>query len=248
MRPGSSAAGRWRAGASTHLRFRLRGSTDEATEQLIGEVKELLTGVPERDLARMVPEVMAGILPRIYPRDARRGLRPSGRRPADVHRQRRRRRARRAARPRPRHGRRDRHPLRGRDDGRFTGELDGPFIYGEGKVVAMRRLRRRARHRPRASRGPTPTPPRTCRCCAPSATRSPSTPIPSWRRIAREEGWRVMRFEKLGRRLRRRGGRDALMAAALGSRAWRGAPGDAIGSAPWTPPTSPSRGSRARRS
>ena len=50
-----------------HVKFRLRGSTDERTEQLLAEVKELLAGVPERDIARMAPDLLAGILPRIYP-------------------------------------------------------------------------------------------------------------------------------------------------------------------------------------
>ena len=50
-----------------HLRYRLRGSTDDDTERLVAEVKELLGGVPERELRRMVPDMLAGILPRIYP-------------------------------------------------------------------------------------------------------------------------------------------------------------------------------------
>ena len=38
-------------------------------------------------------------------------------------------------------------------DGRFTGGSTGPFVYGEGKVEAMRGVRRRARHRPRGLLG-----------------------------------------------------------------------------------------------
>ncbi len=64
---GLIAAARWRAGASTRPRFRLRGATDEATEKLMAEVKELLPGMPARELARLAPEVLAGVLPRIYP-------------------------------------------------------------------------------------------------------------------------------------------------------------------------------------
>ena len=85
-------------------------------------------------------------------------------------------------------------------DGAFTGSIDGPFVYGEGKVEAMRRFAESTR-----STSPPPTPTRTrlatCRCCAPSATRWSSTPMPTLAEIAREEGWQVMRFEKLGRRL-----------------------------------------------
>jgi len=50
-----------------HVRFRLRGSTDERTAQVLSQVKELLDGVPEREIARMGPDLLAGVLPRIYP-------------------------------------------------------------------------------------------------------------------------------------------------------------------------------------
>ena len=52
------------------------------------------------------------------------------------------------------------------------------------------------------SRGPTRTRPRTCRCCARSATPVAVNPdARAGRGRPRAEGWRVMRFEKLGRRL-----------------------------------------------
>src|SRR5438309_446941 len=50
-----------------HVRYRIRGSTDEGTATLLREVTELLRGVSEQDLVRMAPEVLAGVLPRIYP-------------------------------------------------------------------------------------------------------------------------------------------------------------------------------------
>ena len=55
---------RW---AIEHLRFRLRGATDRDTEELVEQIRELLAGVPERSLKRMIPDLLAGILPRIYP-------------------------------------------------------------------------------------------------------------------------------------------------------------------------------------
>ena len=55
---------RWGA---AHLRYRLRGSTDADTDALVKQAEELLRGVPDRTLRRMVPEMLAGILPRIYP-------------------------------------------------------------------------------------------------------------------------------------------------------------------------------------
>ena len=50
-----------------HLRFQLRGATDRDTDELVEEIRRLLAGVPERSLRRMVPDLLAGILPRIYP-------------------------------------------------------------------------------------------------------------------------------------------------------------------------------------
>ena len=73
-----------------HLRYRLRGATDEETADVLKVARELITGVAGRDIDRMGPEVMAAILPRIYPADAGGDLAPPGRRAADLHRQRRR--------------------------------------------------------------------------------------------------------------------------------------------------------------
>ncbi len=50
-----------------HLRYRLRGSTDADTAAVVEQAEELLGGVPERTLKRLVPEMLAGILPAIYP-------------------------------------------------------------------------------------------------------------------------------------------------------------------------------------
>src|ERR687887_1952742 len=61
---GRSQLGRW---GLEHVRFRLRGSTDARTAQVLSQVKELLNGVPERDIERMAPSLLAGVLPRIYP-------------------------------------------------------------------------------------------------------------------------------------------------------------------------------------
>ena len=49
------------------IRFRMRGATDEATERLLGEVKAVFHGTSAREIARMAPEVLVGVLPRIYP-------------------------------------------------------------------------------------------------------------------------------------------------------------------------------------
>ena len=102
---------------------------------------------------------------------------------------------------RARHGRRHRHPLRGRRRGRLHRPPRRPLRLRPGQG------RGDARPSPPRTRStsppPTPTPTRspTCRCCARSATRSPSTPTRRWPRSPSAEGWQTMRFERLGRRL-----------------------------------------------
>jgi HAD superfamily hydrolase (TIGR01490 family) len=53
--------------AWANLRFRLRGSTDEATHALRDRISVSLTGTRIRDMQRLGPDVLARILPRIYP-------------------------------------------------------------------------------------------------------------------------------------------------------------------------------------
>ncbi len=50
-----------------NLRFRLRGSTDEDTDALRDRISKSLEGVRVRELERLGADVLAGILPRIYP-------------------------------------------------------------------------------------------------------------------------------------------------------------------------------------
>jgi HAD superfamily hydrolase (TIGR01490 family) len=183
-----------------HLRFRLRGATDEEADALLAQVKGLLAGVPERQIARMVPELLAGILPRVYPQmlDEVHAHQDAGRPTFIV-------------------------SAAGNElvsllarvlgmeggigtayaadaDGVLTGELDGPFMYGEGKVEAMRRFA--AEHEidlggsfaysDSASDLPM------LRAVGNAVVVNPDPPLAA---IAKREGWRVMRFEKLGRRL-----------------------------------------------
>jgi HAD superfamily hydrolase (TIGR01490 family) len=53
--------------AWANLRFRLRGSTDEDTHALRDRISHSLAGTRVRDLQRLGPDVMAGVLPRVYP-------------------------------------------------------------------------------------------------------------------------------------------------------------------------------------
>jgi HAD superfamily hydrolase (TIGR01490 family) len=56
------------ADAIANIRFRLRGSTDEDTIALRNRISHSLAGTRVRDLERLGADVLAGILPRIYPK------------------------------------------------------------------------------------------------------------------------------------------------------------------------------------
>jgi HAD superfamily hydrolase (TIGR01490 family) len=195
------------------LRFRLKGTTDERATRLLEEVKELLNGVPRRDIERMVPELLSGVLPRVYPQMLEEvyAHQDAGRPTfivsaagdglvallAEV---------------------------LGMDggigtsyavdaQGLLTGELDGPFMYGEGKVEAIRRFADDHDIYLEASWAYSDSSsdlPMLRAVGIPVAV----NPDEELARIAREEGWRVMRFERLGRRLAIAGA--TLTAAALG--------------------------------
>lgn len=47
--------------------FRLKGSTDQRTDALKRRIGEALAGTRVRDLQRLAPAVLAGVLPRLYP-------------------------------------------------------------------------------------------------------------------------------------------------------------------------------------
>src|SRR3954463_13815106 len=51
-----------------NLKFRLRGSTDEETRAIRGRLGVFLEGKRVRDFERLGPQVLAGVLPRLYPR------------------------------------------------------------------------------------------------------------------------------------------------------------------------------------
>ena len=196
-----------------HLRYRLRGTTDERTTEVLKQARDLISGVPARDLERMNPEVLAAILPRVYPQmlDEVHSHQDAGRATFIVS----------AA------GNGVVEPLAsvlGMDggigtryevdaEGAFTGRFDGPFVYGPGKVEAMEAF---------ASEHGIDL--------ADSYAYSDSlsdlpmleavghavvvNPDPALTEIAKREGWQTMRFERLGRRLAIAGA--ALVAAALG--------------------------------
>ena len=108
------------------------------------------------------------------------------------------------------------------EDGLFTGELGGAFMYGEGKVEAMRRFADEHDIDLDASFAYSDS------VSDLPMLRAVGTPVvvnpdEELTRIAREEGWRVMRFERLGRRLALAGFTVVLAGAGLlGRRRLRG--------------------------
>jgi HAD superfamily hydrolase (TIGR01490 family) len=55
------------ADAWANIRFRLRGATDEDTHALRDRISQSLAGTRVKDLERLGADVLAGVLPRIYP-------------------------------------------------------------------------------------------------------------------------------------------------------------------------------------
>lgn len=194
-----------------HLKFRLRGATDQDTDALVAQVNELLRGVPERTLRRMLPDLLEGILPRIYPQMLAevRSHQDAGRpafivsaasngvvellaRVLDME-----------------GGIGTRYELDG--SGLYTGRLLGGLNYGELKVEPMRRFA--ADHdidlaQSWAYSDSISDLPMLELVGKPVAV-NPDGPLA---RAAAERGWPVMRFETLGRKLAAAG---ALVVATL---------------------------------
>ena len=124
-------------GGSSTCATACEGTTDERTAEVLRVARELIAGVPVRTVERMNPEVMAAILPRIYPQMLEEvyAHQDAGRATFIVS----------AA------GNGVVEPLAGvlgmdggigtryevDGDAAFTGRFDGPFVYGRGKVEAM---------------------------------------------------------------------------------------------------------------
>jgi HAD superfamily hydrolase (TIGR01490 family) len=195
-----------------NIRFRLRGSTDAGTDALRERVGKTLEGVRVRELQRLAPDVLAGVLPRLYPQmlEIAYGHQDAGRpifictaasqemaelmaivltfdgavgSVAEV------------------------------VDGYYTGRAGGPFTYRDGKAEAIRDLAAREGIELAASwaYSDSESDLPMLRLVGHPVAVNPDTDLG---RVAREEGWEVLRFERLGRRLRVLGA--AGVAAALG--------------------------------
>ena len=182
-----------------HIRYRIKGATDDETNEILRVARATLSGVSYKDISRMWPEVLAGILPRIYPEVL-----------AEVH----------------RHQDEGRltyivsaagsdlvaqlADVLGMDggigtryvveNGVYTGEIEGPFVYGKGKVLAIEALAEQVdfdlegswAYSDSASDLPM------MRLVGNAVAVNPDAPLLE---EARREGWKVMRFERLGRNL-----------------------------------------------
>lgn len=239
---GMISRGRLARDAYENLRFRLRGSTDDRADAVRLRVGEMIAGVPVRDLDRLSPRVLAGVLPRLYPQMLERayGHQEDGRRVyivtaalqemADLL----------------------AHVLAFDGglgsrlevvEGRYTGRSSGPFNYREGKVRSMCELAERedidlaASYAYSDSESDLPM------------LRAVGNPVvvnpdPDLRRIATQEGWEVLRLDHLGSRLKMLAALAA--AAALGgagrvASARRGARAEPRGLESGSPNGEPSR-------
>ena len=197
-----------------HLRYRVRGATDEQTSSVLEVAKQTFADVPEKDIQRMGPEVLAGILPRVYPQmlEEVHSHQDEGRATFIV-------------------------SAAGNDvvvalarvlgmdggigtrwqigpDGAYTGEMEGAFVYGEGKVKAMEAyasehgidLASSYAYSDSASDLPM------LRAVGHAVVVNPDSALLA---VAKAEGWRVMRFEKLGRRVAIAGA--TVLAAGIGA-------------------------------
>jgi HAD superfamily hydrolase (TIGR01490 family) len=197
---GMISRGRLARDAYENLRFRLRGSTDDRADDVRKRVGEMIAGVAVRDLQRLSPRVLAGVLPRLYPQMLARAyahqdagspvyiLTAASQEMADL----------------LAHVLAFDGGLGSRSeivDGRYTGRPAGPFNYREGKVLSMRELAERegidlgASHAYSDSESDLPM----LRAVGRPVVVNPDADL---RRIALEEGWEVLHLDRLGRRLK----------------------------------------------
>lgn len=183
-----------------NVQFRIKGSTDAGSEALRRRILDSIAGTRVRDLERLGHEVLAGVLPRVYPEVLQEAYehQDGGRRvyivTAASHEM-----AEMMA-----------HVLRFDGgigtrsevrDGVYTGRPDGPFTYREGKAQAIREraaaegIDLAASYAYSDSESDLPM----LRAVGNPVAVNPDAEL---ERIARAEGWRIMRFEKLARRIR----------------------------------------------
>jgi HAD superfamily hydrolase (TIGR01490 family) len=197
---GMISRGRLARDAYENLRFRLRGSTDERADDVRRRVGRMIAGVRVRDLERLSPRVLAGVLPRLYPQMLARAyahqdagvpvyiITAASQEMADL----------------LAHVLAFDGGLGSRSeivDGRYTGRPAGPFNYREGKVISMRELAERdgidlgASYAYSDSESDLPM----LRAVGNAVVVNPDAEL---RRIALAQGWEILHLDRLGRRLK----------------------------------------------
>jgi HAD superfamily hydrolase (TIGR01490 family) len=184
-----------------NIRFRLRGASDEDSHALRDRISRSLEGTRVRDLERLGADVLAGILPRVYPQmlalahehqDAGRRVyivTAASRELAEI-----------LAHVLVLDGGIGSQFSEVRD-GIYTGRPAGLFIYGAEKALAIQELAAREgldlseSYAYSDSQSDLPM----LRVVGHPVVVNPDRELA---RIAREEGWQVLRFDRLGRRLK----------------------------------------------
>lgn len=194
--------------AWANVKYRLQGSTDESTDELRQRVLDAIAGRRVTDLARLGPHVMAGILPLLYDvvLEEAYAHQDAGR-PAYIVTATSQELAESLAGVLVLDGGIGmRSEVR---DGVYTGRADGPFTYREGKAQAIRELAARQgidlaqSYAYSDSESDLPM----MRAVGHPVAVNPDAEL---LRVAREEGWRVMHIDKLGRRLKLAAGAAAM--------------------------------------
>jgi HAD superfamily hydrolase (TIGR01490 family) len=201
--------------AYENVKFRLRGSTDEGTEALKQRILEGIAGQRVTDLARMGVDVLTGILPLVYREmlDEAYAHQDAGR-PAYIVTAASQELAEVLARVLVLDGGIGmRSEIR---DGVYTGRAAGPFTYREGKAQAIREVAEREGFDLSESWAYSDSEsdlPMLRAVGHPVAVNPDSALL----RVAREEGWQVVTFDRLRRRLRIAGGTLGLGAIGAGA-------------------------------
>jgi HAD superfamily hydrolase (TIGR01490 family) len=186
--------------AWANLRFRLSGSTDAQTDELRQRVLDSIAGQRVVDLARLGPDVLAGVLPLMYEEMLREAWEhQDAGRPAYIVTAASQELAETLARVLVFEGG---IGMRSEvNDGVYTGRPAGPFTYREGKAEAIRELAQREgidlsqSYAYSDSESDLPM----LRAVGHPVAVNPDQEL---ERVARQEGWRIMRFDTLRRRLR----------------------------------------------
>ncbi len=201
------------------VRFRLLGSTDAETAKVRARMGAYVEGRRERDMRRLAPQVLAGVLPRLYPQmlEVAYGHQDAGR-PVYI------------CTAASQEMANALSYILGFDgaigsrsevrDGVYTGREGGLFAYRDGKAQAVRELADsegldlRASYAYSDSESDLPL----LRAVGHPVAVNPDSTLA---RVAREEGWEVLRFDRLHRRLKIVAALVAAAAGGAGQRALR---------------------------